>query len=96
MDKIKIKNLENDNGRQVPNQFEIYTKDGIYFQSYQTLIAFKNYSTKKIYVGLKWDYSKTTLKYFKKFLGLEHLKKKAIQKMIDKNRLILTDLNNEV
>ena len=52
------------------NQFEVYTDEGVYFQSYSSVVAFKpNNSEEKIRVGVDWDYSRTTMKYVGQFLG---------------------------
>ena len=52
------------------NQFEVYTDEGVYFQSYDSVVAFKpNDSEEKIRVGVDWDYSQTTMKYVGQFLG---------------------------
>ena len=51
------------------NQFEVYTDEGVYFQSYDNVVAFKpNNSKEKIRVGVDWDYSRTTMKYVGQFL----------------------------
>ena len=51
------------------NQFEVYTDEGVYFQSYDSVVAFKpNNSEEKIRVGVDWDYSRTTMKYVGQFL----------------------------
>ena len=53
------------------NQFEVYTYEGVYFQSYDSVVAFKPNSSEenKIRVGFDWDYSRTTMKYVGPFLG---------------------------
>ena len=52
------------------NQFKVYTDEGVYFQSYDSVVAFKpNISEEKIRVGVDWDYSRTTMKYVGQFLG---------------------------
>ena len=52
------------------NQFEVYTDEGVYFQSYDSVVAFKpNSREEKIRVGVDWDYSRTTMKYVGQFLG---------------------------
>ena len=53
------------------NQFEVYTDEGVYFQSYGSVVAFKpnNSEEEKIRVGVDWDYSRTTMKYVGQFLG---------------------------
>jgi hypothetical protein len=48
------------------NQFIIYLDNCIAFQSYSTLIAVRK--DRIMYYGPSWDYSKTTLKYFKLFM----------------------------
>ena len=61
-------------GQEVANQFEIYTPEGAYFQSYRTVIAFKaNDGTVYLHNGenggYSWDCSTTTAKYRNEFLG---------------------------
>ena len=52
------------------NQFEVYTDEGVYFQSYDSVVAFKpSNREEKIRVGIDWDYSRTTMKYVGQFLG---------------------------
>ena len=52
------------------NQFKVYTDEGVYFQSYDSVVAFKpNNREEKIRVGVDWDYSRTTMKYVGQFLG---------------------------
>ena len=52
------------------NQFKVYTDEGVYFQSYDSVVAFKpNSSEEKIRVGVDWDYSRTTMKYVGQLLG---------------------------
>ena len=51
------------------NQFKVYTKEGVYFQSYDSVVAFKPYNNDKIRVGIDWDYNRTTMKYVGQFLG---------------------------
>lgn len=63
------------------NQFKIFLRNGVAFQSYSSLIAIK-LNNGEVYVSDKWDYSATTLKHFKMFLRISKTKKE-IQKMID-------------
>jgi hypothetical protein len=63
------------------NQFKVFLKNGVAFQSYSSLIAIK-LNNGEVYVSDKWDYSPTTLKHFKRFLGISNTKKE-IQKLID-------------
>ncbi len=64
---MRVENLENTNGRIVPNQFVIYGNDGtINFQSYQTFIAeIKNH---KLTLTDDFDYSNTTSRHTKNFI----------------------------
>lgn len=68
---IKVRNMESPNGNLVPNQFIIHTPDGVYFQSYNTIIAFQPYEERgKTYLDAhSWDRSVTTGKYRNQFLG---------------------------
>lgn len=56
-------------GNPVANQFIIYASDGNYFQSYNSVIAFKANDGKVILDSYYWDYSKTTGVYRNQFLG---------------------------
>ena len=79
---MKVYNMESSQGNKVPNQFIIEHKGKEYFQSYNSLIAVKEYKPErysypvpeehKINVTLDeyyWDYSRTTGKYRNDFLG---------------------------
>lgn len=68
-------------GKEVPNQFIIYTGIGAYFQSYSSIIAFKPYDQSGIVLSQYWDYSKTTGKYRNVFLRETH--KKTLQKITE-------------
>ena len=56
-------------GKPVANQFIIYTTEGNYFQSYDSVIAFKGDDNKITLDEYYWDYSRTTSKYRNQFLG---------------------------
>jgi hypothetical protein len=86
---IKVSNMQSSRGNNIPNQFIITAKDGIYFQSYKSIIAFK--SKGKIYLdNYCWDYSKTTGKYRNIFLNET---KKDTENKIKNGEYILTNLN---
>lgn len=89
MEKIKVINTWD-----VPNQFEIITDDGVYFQSYGSIIAFMPRSNPDFHKTqldeTYWNYSKTTGKYRNKFLGET---KKETEKKIKEGEYILTNLN---
>ena len=68
------------------NQFKVFLSNGVAFQSYDSLIAFK--CEGKIYLSNKWDYSNTTLKHLKLFLNIS-ISKKDIKKKIENGAYIL-------
>ena len=53
----------------VANQFVIYTDEGTYFQSYQSVIAFRANDGRITLDSYYWEYSPTTGKYRNQFLG---------------------------
>lgn len=69
------------------NQFKFFLRNGVAFQSYDSLIAFKNCDG-KIFLSEKWCCSKTTLKHLKLFLRID-LSKKDIEKKIDNGDYII-------
>lgn len=90
MNQVKVENMLSTNARTVPNQFRIYTDDGVYFQSYRSVIAFKPLSGKVQLDEAYWDYSVTTGKYRNMFLG-ENIAE--TRKKIASGEYIITDLN---
>ena len=72
------------------NQFIIHADEGIYFQSYNTIIAFIDNQGKITLDVDKWDYSSTTSKYRNKFTGLTTQETK---KKIESGEIQLADLN---
>lgn len=91
VNKIKVQNMRGNNGREVPNQFIVDAIDGQYFQSYDSLIAFRPYGSGKIVLDNNtWDYSTTTGKYRNIFLGE---KKPETEKKIKSGEYKLMDLN---
>lgn len=68
--KVKVENMTSSTGNPVPNQFRIWTKEGEYFQSYNSIIAFRPFGlgNAKIQLGKDWAYSVTTGKYRNQFL----------------------------
>tara|TARA_R100001443_G_scaffold1609_2_gene5804 strand:+ start:407 stop:679 length:273 start_codon:yes stop_codon:yes gene_type:complete len=89
--KIRVKNMLSNNYNPVPNQFEIWTDKGYYFQSYDSTIYFECRKTGKKYLDKNdWDYSRTTGKYLNKVLGEN---RKETRKGIKEGRYILKNLN---
>jgi len=86
-----VENMLGNNGKQVPNQFRIITDDGVYFQSYRSVIAYKERSSGKVYLDAeKWDYSQTTGKYRNDFL---REKRADTERKIKSGEYTLTNLN---
>lgn len=90
-----VENMYSSSGKQVPNQYNIfvYGEKGTLrvFKSYQSIIAVKVNSVVTL-DSSKWDYSNTTLKYLKEFLGTRMSKKEIIAK-IESGEFGLADLN---
>ena len=88
--KIKVENMQSSHGNDVPNQFIIQTDEGLYFQSYSSVIAFKPLQGKIQLDTRKWDYSVTTGKYRNQFLNET---KKETERKIREGVYELVDLN---
>jgi len=90
--KLKVYNMTGRSGREVPNQIIIETEDGRYFQSYQSIIAFRPYDwQQKIVLDVnKWDYSRTTGKHRNQFLDENTAE---TRKKIASGEYLLADLN---
>jgi len=73
----------------VPNQIIITTREGKYFQSYDTTIAFVD-NFGRVILDINWKYSKTTSKYLHKFLGVDT---KTIQNKVNSGEYIIRVLN---
>lgn len=57
----------------VNNQFRVRTDKGVYFQSYNSVVAFKG-NDGKVVLGANYRYSRTTMKYLISFLNLDSIK----------------------
>ena len=66
-----ISNLTNQKGNKVENQFLIRDGEKKVFQSYNSKIAEYDIETRELKIFEDWDYSKTTMKYFKQFIENE-------------------------
>lgn len=68
---VKVYQMESPRtGQPVANQFILRTADGEYFQSYQSIIAFRPFGGGQVVLDeYYWDYSRTTGKYRNEFLG---------------------------
>tara|TARA_B100001094_G_C18091581_1_gene750690 strand:- start:140 stop:403 length:264 start_codon:yes stop_codon:yes gene_type:complete len=87
---MKVYNMESPNGNKVANQFEIYTDKGKYFQSYRSIIAFKDNKGQVFLDDYYWDYSRTTGKYRNIFLGEN---RRATEEKIKSGEYKLKELN---
>lgn len=78
---LEVQNVKN-NGKEVPDQFEIYYEEDNnhykIFQSYNSMIV-KWENGKIIEIGNNWDYSRTTGKYRNL---LTRMDKKEFEKML--------------
>jgi len=93
--KIKVSNLESPrSGNPVANQYEIETDKYYIFQSYGSIIAKRERSFlgKVILDPYYWNYSRTTLKYLKQFLGV-NLSSKEIEERIKNGTYKTRNLN---
>lgn len=93
--KLKVNNLESPRtGNPVANQYEIETNKFYIFQSYNTIIAKKErgFLGKVILDSYYWNYSRTTLKYLKQFLGT-NISSKEIEERIKNGTYKTRNLN---
>ena len=93
---MKVNNMKSPTtGRSIPNQFivdgEHYNQQGQFFQSYNSVIAFKPENGSSVTLDKsKWNYSTTTSKYRNQFLN-ETIKETRAK--ITSGEYILADLN---
>jgi hypothetical protein len=91
MDNIKsIENIFTPRGNAALNQYILHTPEGIFFSSYDLLIAFQPIQGKiKLDIN-NWNISVTTTKYLKQFLGENLI---TIKKKIALGEYELADLS---
>ena len=88
---MQITQLINSRGNPVNNHFVILDNSGArYLQSYQSIVAKVDGPEGHWVFGPDWDYSVTTLKHLKTFLGFQGVKKQleagiAAGKIVVKN-----------
>jgi hypothetical protein len=77
-----------------PNQILIETDEAIYLQSYSTVVARYNKDSKSINLGYDWDYSRTTMKYVKRFIKecATHQYTNEMESNPDSNNFTVADL----
>jgi hypothetical protein len=87
---MRVENMTGKNGNKVPNQFLVRTETGLFFQSYDSMIAQKEQDGRIILDEKYWNYSRTTSKYRSIFLGEST---KETQAKIDNGTYTLANLN---
>tara|TARA_X000000950_G_scaffold224235_1_gene270260 strand:- start:243 stop:560 length:318 start_codon:yes stop_codon:yes gene_type:complete len=91
LSKMRVENMISSSGNSVPNQYEITTHDGLFFQSYKSLICFIDKDGRIFLDENKWNYSVTTSKYRNKFLNETT---RETEKKIKDGTYFLYDLNS--
>lgn len=87
-----VRNMTGRTGRPVANQFIITHDEGQFFQSYETVIAFRSRKGDLYLDRDAWDYSTTTGKYRNQFTGLDRAE---TERRIRSGEIVLTDLNRQ-
>ena len=88
-----IQNMTSQNGNKVANQFIVTLPENVtVFQSYNTVIA-QNRNGEIVLDSKALEYSATTTKYLKQFLGTNE-SKKQLQDKIKNGFYQVEDLNN--
>ena len=88
-----VQNMTSRNGSKVPSQFIITLPENVtIFRSYNTVIA-QNRNGKIVLDSKALEYSATTTKYLKQFLGTTE-SKKQLQDKIQSGFYQVEDLNN--
>ena len=78
---MKVQSMTSSNSNKIANQFIITLPENVtVFQSYNTVIA-QNRNGKIVLDSKALDYSATTLKYLKQFLGTTESKKQLQDKI---------------
>lgn len=90
MENVKVKSMISSRGNEVPNQFKIETNEGVFFQSYESIVAVIRLNGEIELDKKYWDWSVTTSKYRNSFLDM---KTKDIKKAISTGEIVLKDLN---
>ena len=89
---MKVSNMYSSNGNKVANQFIITLPENVtVFKSYNTVIA-QNRNGEIVLDSKALDYSATTTKYLKQFLGTNE-SKKQLQDQIKSGFYQVEDLN---
>lgn len=69
LNNISVKNMISPRGNEVPNQFIINIGNKVIFQSYNTPIGCWDMEKQELNLSHDWEYSRTTMKYFKQFIN---------------------------
>ena len=91
MKNLSVQNMRSNNGNDIANQFIINAPEGVYFQSYKSIIAFEPKDGSPTQLDEKYyNYSITTSKYRNSFLCCNS---KEVEARIKSGEFILTNLN---
>lgn len=94
IESVDVENMYTNSGSKAPNQFNMFLNgsEGTFrlFKSYDTIIAVRCGGV--TYLDGKWDYSPTTLRYLKQWLGTQE-SKAWINEKIENGTYKLVDLN---
>jgi hypothetical protein len=92
---MKVENLLNDRLNRAANQFVITTENGIFFQSYESMIC--KFHNGRLYVTPKWNFSNTTRRHFYIFLrdycGMGVMRKQEVSDAIESGLFIVVEEN---
>ena len=92
---MKVRNMKSPAGNMVPNQFVVTTDEGEYFQSYQTVVAWRGNDGSIKIDRWGYQYSPTTSKYMNRFFGFKDAKEanETIAEWFRNGRAVFTHLN---
>lgn len=94
---MNIRQLINTNGNPAANQFVISNSGGVYFQSYNSVVA-KIANHGNIALSTDWEYSNTTRKHLYTFLRQQGFdiydNAKAIRSAIKDGRIVLKNVES--
>ena len=65
---IHVENFFSESGYYIPNQYKVKTSNGIYFQSYNSVIAYID-NGGNVFLDHDWERSNTTGRWRNEFLG---------------------------
>jgi len=89
--KTTVSNMINSNGNAAANQFILRNSKVVAFQSYETIIAKREYKNGVVTIDSNaMGYSKTTSKFLYLFLGMN---RKEIERSVKEGIILVEELN---